>query len=106
MARKIPRRFQVDLAGFEERVDDIGGGVQLGHPGPARVHHVLGAILVGRQTHRTSLDAQRDVLAHQRNQLALGGEVECARQDPGIVGVGAEAHRQHRGIGVIQLNVQ
>ena len=63
-------------------------------------------VLVGGQADRAGLDPQRNVLAHQRHSLAFGGEVGGARQDPGVVGAGAEAARQNRGIGVIEFDVQ
>ena len=58
------------------------------------------------QADRTGLDAQRNVLAHQRDLLALGGEVGRAGQDPRIVAVGPEARGQHRRVAVVQFDVQ
>jgi hypothetical protein len=106
VAREITRILQIDLAVGEEHVDLVGGHVDLGHARPARRDDVLGVILVGGQPHRACLDAQRNVLGHQRDSLALGGEVCCARQNPGVVAVGTEAGGKDRRIAVVELDVQ
>ena len=106
VAGQIPGIGQVDLALGEQRVDLLAGDIQFGHAGPAGGDHILGVVLVGGQSDRSGLDPQRNVLADQRHSLALGSEVGRTRQDPGVVGAGAEAAGQHRGIGVVELDVQ
>ncbi len=106
VARQVSRLGQVDLAVGEQGVDVVGRGLDLVHPRPARGHHVLGVVLVGGQAHRGGLHPQRNVLAHQRDSPAFGGEVSCATQDPGVVAVGAETGGQHRRVGVVELDVQ
>ena len=106
VARKVTCGLQVDLTVCEESVDLIGRHLELVHPRPTRRDHVLGVVLVGGQTDRARLHSQRNVLAHQRDSLAFRGEIGRARQDPGVVGVGPEACRQHRRIAVIQLDMQ
>ena len=106
VARQISRRLQIYLAFGEQRVDLLACDVELRHPGPARRDDVLGVILVGGQTDRAGLDAQRNVLAHQRDSLALGGEIGRTRQDSRVVGIGPEARGQHRRVAVVQLDMQ
>ena len=106
VAGQVSRVDQVDLALGEERVDLFGRDVELRHAGPAGRDHVLGVVLVGGQAHRAGLDAQRNVLGDQRDSLALGGQIGRAGQDPSVVGVGAEAQRQHRRVGVVQFNLK
>ncbi len=106
VARHIPCLFEVDLTVGEHRVDDVGGDVELGHPGPARCHDVLRVILVGGQSDGAGLDPQRNVLAHQRDSFALGRQIGGAGEDPGVVGLGAEARGQDGGITVVELDVQ
>ncbi len=106
VARQVSRTLQVDLAVGEQRVDVVGAGFHLRHPGPAGHDDVLRVVLVGEQAHRARFDAQRNVLADQRDSLALGGEVGGTAQDAGVVGVGAETGRQHAGVAVVELDVQ
>jgi hypothetical protein len=106
VARQIPRRLQIDLTFGEQRVDHVGGHVELVHPGPARRDDVLGVVLVGGKPDRARLDPQRNVLADQRDSLALCGEIRGARQDARVIGLGAEPRRQHRRVAVIELDVQ
>ena len=93
------------LAGVQ-RVQLRLAQLQLGHAGPARVGRLAVPVLVGGQAHRRGLDAQRHVLADQRDVLALGGQRPGHGQDPAVPGVVAEPRREHRGIGVVQLDPQ
>ena len=98
--------LEVDLTLGEQRVDLLGGDVELGHARPAGGDDVLGVVFVGGQADRAGLDPQRNVLAHQGDSLALGGEVRRAGQDPRVVAVGAEAGGQHRRVAVVELDLQ
>jgi hypothetical protein len=106
VARQVSRLLEVDLAVGEQRVDVVGADLHLGHARPARRHDVLGVVLVGGQADRTRLHAQRDVLADEGDQLALGREVGGAGQDARVVAVRAEARGQNRGIAVVELHLQ
>ena len=106
VAREVTGRLEVDLAVGEQRVDLLGGDLDLVHPGPAGRDDVLGVILVGGQADGAGLDPQRNVLADQRDSLALCGEVGRAGQDPRVVGVGPETGGQHRRIAVVELDMQ
>ena len=106
VARQIPGRLEVDLAVGEQRVDLLGGHVDLGHPGPARGDDVLRAVFVGGQADRAGLDAQRNILAHQRDSLAFGSEVGRTGQDAGVVGIGTEPGGQHLRVAVVELDMQ
>ena len=90
----------------EQRVDDGLVDVELRHARPSGDDDVLCVVLVGVESDGTRLDAQRRVLGHQRDVFALGAQVECAREDAGVVAVGAESGGQHRGIGVVELDLQ
>ena len=63
-------------------------------------------VLVGRQPDRAGLDAQRNVLADQRDVLAFGGEIGRAGQYSRIVAVGPKARGQHGRVAVIEFDVQ
>jgi hypothetical protein len=63
-------------------------------------------VLVGGQPDGAGLHAQRNVLADQRDLLAVGREVGRAGQDPRIVAVGSEPGRQHRRITVVEFDVK
>ncbi|CAB4929271.1 unannotated protein [freshwater metagenome] len=89
-----------------EHRDLVVGQRQLGHPGPAGVHRPPAAVLVGVQADRRRLDPQRDVLGHQAHVPALGPQVQRDDHDPAVVAVVAEPGRQHRGVGVVELDVQ
>ena len=106
VARQITGGLEVDLAVSEQRVDLLGRHLDLVHPRPAGGDDVLGVVLVGGQADRAGLYPQRNVLAHQRDSLALGGQVGRAGQDPRIVGLGPETGGQHRRIAVVQLDMQ
>src|SRR6202044_438272 len=106
VARQVSRGLQVNLAVGEQRVDVVGAGFHFRHPGPAGDDDVLRVVLVGEQAHRARFDAQRNVLADQRDSLALGGKVGGTAQDARVVGVGAEPGRQHAGVAVVELDVQ
>ena len=67
-----------------------------------RVH----AVLVGRQADRGRLDPQRHVLGDQGDVASLGGQVERDGEDARVVAVDAEAGRQRRQVGVVELDVQ
>ena len=106
VTRQVAGGFEVDVAVGEQPVDVLAGDVQFGHAGPPGGDDVLSVVLVGRQTHRAGLHAQRNVLAHQRDPLALGRQVGRTGQDARVVGLVAEAGRQHRGVTVVELDVQ
>ena len=65
-----------------ERVDLLAGDVELGHAGPAGVDGELGAVLLGVEPDGGRLDPHRQVLGHQRDVAALGGEVHGDGEDP------------------------
>jgi len=106
VAGQIPRSSQVDLAVLKQHVDVVDGRLDLVHPGPAGDDDVLGVVFVGRQTHRGGLDPQRNVLAHQRDSSPLRRQVGGTGQDPRVIVLGAEPRGQHRGVAVVELNVQ
>ena len=106
VAGQVPGVGQIDLALGVQRVDVLGGGLELPHPRPAGDDDVLGVVLVGGQAHRGGLDPKRNVLADQSDPPALGGKVGGAAQDPGIIAVGPEAGRQHRRVRVVELDVE
>ena len=54
-------------------------------PGPAGLDRELGPVLLGRQPDRRSLDAQRQVLGHERDVVALGREVAGDGEDAAVV---------------------
>ncbi len=103
---QITGGLEVDLAVGEEGVDLVGRNLDLVHPRPAGGDDVLRVVFVGGEPDRARLHPQRNVLADQRDSLALGGEVGRARQDPRVVGVGPEACGQNRGVAVVQLDMQ
>ncbi len=106
VAGQVPRFREIDLAVGEQRVDILGGRLDLVHPRPAGGHDILRVVLVGGQAHRGSLHPEGNVLADQRNSLAFGGEVGGAAQNPGVVAVGAKASGQHGRVGVVQFDVK
>src|SRR5580658_10450699 len=86
-------------------LDVTAGHLQLGHPGPARVHRELGPVLLGGQADRGGLDPQRQVLAHYHDVLAFGGQAAGHRQDARVVVPEPEAGREHRGVGMVELDL-
>lgn len=106
VARQISGLHEVQLALGEQPRDVVGGDIELGHPGPAGGDDFLGPVLVGVQPDRAGLDPKRDVLADQGHLLALGGQIGRAAQDARVIGVIAESGRQHRGVLVVELDVQ
>jgi hypothetical protein len=92
--------------GAIEGVDDAGGHLDLGHPGPAGVDARMHPVLIGREAHGGGLDPQGHVLGHQHHLAALIGQVQRHGQDAGIVALDPEAGRQQRQVRVVELDVQ
>ena len=106
VAGHVSRVSDFDLALGEESVDLFGRYIEFGHACPAGSDHILGVVLISGQTHGAGFDPKRDVLADQRDSFTLGGQVGRTGQNPGIIGIGPEAGRQHRRITVVELDVQ
>ena len=106
MAGQVSRFRQVYLTFGEEQIDLVGRHLEFVHTGPAGGDHVLGVVFVGRQADRSGFDAKRNVLAHQCDELALGGEVGSAGQNPRVIGIGAETGGQYRRVAVVEFDVQ
>jgi len=105
MARQVAGRLIIQGACVVQLLDVTAGHLQLRHPGPAGVHRQLGPVLLGGQAHRGGLDPQRQVLAHQHDVLALGGQAAGHRQDARVVVPEPEPGREHRGVGVVELDL-
>ena len=102
-----PRRGrQLDPLVRVQPADLVLADLQLDHPGPAGVDRELRPVLVRDDPDRRGLHPQRHVLADQHHVPAVGGEVAGDRQDARVVVLAAEARRQHRQVGVVQLDVQ
>ena len=82
----------------------VGTQLDLGDPGPPGVARLTVPVLVGDQAHRGGLDPQRHVLGHEGDVVALRREGQRHREDARVVGLGAEAGRQDRRIGVVELH--
>src|SRR6516165_7352775 len=105
VAGQLAGGFAIQGARFVQLLDVTAGHLQLGHPGPARVHRQFGAVLLGGQPDGGGLDPQRQVLAHQHDVLALGGQAAGHRQDPRVVVPEPEPGREHRGVGMVELDL-
>ena len=97
---------QVERPVVVQLVELGGGHVELGHAGVARVGVAdrVAAVVLGVQADRRCLDAQRQVLGHERDRMALVGEVAGHREDPGVVVAQPESRRQRRRVGVVELD--
>jgi hypothetical protein len=106
VTRQLGRGRQVDGLLCVQRGHRLGRDVDLGHPGPAGVDGLLGLVLLGVQPERGRLDPHRQVLADHGDGLAVRGQAARDGQDPGVVVERPEAGRQHRRVGVVQLDPQ
>ena len=106
VARQFSCCVEIDDPVGEQCVDDGLFDGELRHARPPGDHDVLCVVFVGVESHRAGLDAQRRVLGHQRDVLALCAQVQRARENTRVVGVGAEACGQHGRIGVVELDLK
>ena len=106
VAGQLAGRREVEAAVVVQRVELRGLDLQLGHAGVAGVGvaHGLAAVLLRVEADRGRLDPQRQVLADQRDPVALLGEVPRDREDPGVVVAEPEAGRERVGVGVVELD--
>ncbi len=96
--------WQVERARLVQRVQVDALDLELAHAGPAGLERELGAVLLGDQADRGRLDPHRQVLGHDRDVVALVGEVAGHRQDAGVVVAEAESGRQRGRVGVVELD--
>ena len=112
VAGQLAGRVEVDHAVAEQGVDVVARPTSTSAiPVQPERHHVQRAVLVGRQPDRGRLHPQRHVLGDQHDlaepgRAPLGGQVQRAGEDAGVVAVAAESRRQHRRVGVVELDVQ
>ncbi|MDX6326182.1 MAG: hypothetical protein QOK15_2536 [Nocardioidaceae bacterium] len=104
VARQLPRLGEVHPLGLVHRVDQLTRDGELGHAGPARLDRPRAAVLLRRQPDRGGLHPHREVLAHQRHVRTVRRQVAGHGQDAGVVVTEPEPWRQHRRVGVVELD--
>ena len=84
----------------------VSGQIDLARAGPPRVGRELSAVFLGGETYARRLDAQRQVLGHDHNVEPLLRQVECNREDSGVVVAQPQSRRKRRVRGVVQFDAQ
>ena len=106
MAGELGSRDALEPAVLVEVVHLLDGDLELVHAGPPRLDGELGAVLLGLEATGRGLDPHRQVLAHDRDEPALVGQVARHREDAGVVVTEPETCRQRRGIRVVELDAK
>ncbi len=92
--------------GLVEVADVVARDVDRGDARPARIHRLLGEVLLRGDAEGCRLDAHRKVLGDDRDLLAVLGEVHRDREDAAVVVTQSHAGGEHRGVGVVELDAQ
>jgi hypothetical protein len=87
-----------------ERRHLVARDVEVGQAGVAAVDDLLGAVLLGGETDRRRLDAEREVLRDDRDREAVVRQVRGDREDARVVVAELQPGRQHRHVRVVQLD--
>jgi len=104
MAGQVSSFIQFNQPLLVKAVDVAAIDIDFAHPSPLGLHSELGAILLSLQTDRRCLHSHGQVFGHQRDCAPFGGQVQCDRQNARVIVAEAEAVRQRRWIGVVQLD--
>ena len=96
----------IQAALVEEGVDDVAHDLELDQPAPGGVDRVTTPVVLGGDAGDRRIEAQRQVLADQRDVHAFTGEIGGDGQDAAVVRIAAQARRQGGQIAVVHLHPQ